>query len=61
MVGYQLDWGQYADVDTGTGERTGRRENVVYLLPGGLLSTEEMFEGRDMAPHIEFRNGMQTS
>jgi len=61
VVGYQLDWGQYADADTGTSERTGRRENVVYLLPGGLLSTEEMFEGRDMAPHIEFGNDMQTS
>ncbi len=61
VVGYQLDWGQYADADTGTSERTGRREDVVYLLPGGLLSTEEMFEGRNMAPRIEFGNGMQTS
>jgi hypothetical protein len=34
------------------GDRVGRRENVVYLLPGGLMSTEEMVEGKDMASNI---------
>lgn len=59
VVGYQLDWGQYTDANTETSERMGRRENIVYLLPGGLLSTEEMLEGRDMASHIEFGDGLQ--
>jgi len=52
VVGYQLEWGQYTDADAGMGDRAGRRENVVYLLPGGLMSTEEMVEGKDMASNI---------
>jgi hypothetical protein len=47
VVGYQLDWGQY-------GEKEGRREDAVYLLPGGLLSTEEMGSGTDMSASIRF-------
>jgi hypothetical protein len=36
VVGYQLDWQQFA-VD-----RTGRREDFVFLLPGGFMTTSEM-------------------
>ena len=39
-VGYQLDWQQFA-VD-----RTGRREDYVFLLPGGLIKTADMIMGR---------------
>jgi hypothetical protein len=42
-VGYQLDMSQFEDV-----EGQGRREDVVYLLPGGLMTTEEMVAGKDM-------------
>jgi hypothetical protein len=35
-VGYQLDWQQFA------AERTGRRDDVVFLLPGGFITTSEM-------------------
>ncbi|OCK82041.1 hypothetical protein K432DRAFT_349754 [Lepidopterella palustris CBS 459.81] len=45
VIGYQLDWAQF-------GEKEGRREDVVYLLPGGLLSTDEMVQGKDMTSHI---------
>jgi hypothetical protein len=40
VVGYQLDWQQFA-VD-----RVGRREDYVFLLPGGLVSTSEMIAGK---------------
>lgn len=35
-VGYQLDWQQFA------GDRTGRRDDVVFLIPGGFMTTSEM-------------------
>lgn len=40
VVGYQLDWQQFA-VD-----RTGRREDCVFLLPGGLIKTSDMIMGK---------------
>ncbi|KAF2242858.1 hypothetical protein BU26DRAFT_120097 [Trematosphaeria pertusa] len=40
VVGYQLDWQQFA------GDRTGRREDLVFLLPGGFVSTSEMVMGK---------------
>lgn len=43
VVGYQLDWQQFA-VD-----RTGRREDYVFLLPGGFLTTSEMIAGKQAA------------
>jgi len=46
-IGYQLDWGQY-------GEKEGRKEDVVYLLPGGLVSTEDMARGKNMEDSIGF-------
>ncbi|RMZ73341.1 hypothetical protein GMOD_00007844 [Pyrenophora seminiperda CCB06] len=39
VVGYQLDWQQFA-VD-----RTGRREDYVFLLPGGFVKTSDMIMG----------------
>ncbi|KAF1976403.1 hypothetical protein BU23DRAFT_456038 [Bimuria novae-zelandiae CBS 107.79] len=40
VVGYQLDWQQFA------GDRTGRKEDLVYLLPGGFVTTAEMIMGK---------------
>ncbi|KAF1960583.1 hypothetical protein CC80DRAFT_260062 [Byssothecium circinans] len=40
VVGYQLDWQQFA------ADRNGRREDVVYLLPGGFVTTAEMIMGK---------------
>lgn len=45
IVGYQLDKSQY-----GEEKQLGRRDDVIYLLPGGLLTTEEMAAGKDMSP-----------
>lgn len=39
-IGYQLDWQQFA-VD-----RSGRREDYVFLLPGGLVKTADMIMNR---------------
>ncbi|GME65978.1 uncharacterized protein LTHEOB_8869 [Neofusicoccum parvum] len=44
-VGYQLDWAHFAEGEEGGEGRTGWRRDVVYLLPGALLSTEEMARG----------------
>ncbi|KAF2475790.1 uncharacterized protein BDR25DRAFT_322247 [Lindgomyces ingoldianus] len=46
VVGYQLDWQQFA------GERVGRREDVVFLLPGGLMTTREMVMGKKVDVEI---------
>jgi hypothetical protein len=51
VVGYMLDWGQFGDADGGG--KVGRREDVVYLLPGGMVTTEEMAEGKDMGAGLE--------
>ncbi|KAK7187835.1 hypothetical protein DPSP01_010881 [Paraphaeosphaeria sporulosa] len=40
VVGYQLDWQQFG------GERTGRKDDVVYLLPEGFVTTSEMIMGK---------------
>ena len=47
-VGYQLDWQQFG------GERLGRREDVVYVLPGGFVTTEDMVAGKDVESQIGF-------
>jgi hypothetical protein len=50
VVGYQLDKSQYP------GEQDeGRKEDVVYMLPGGLLTTDEMASGTDMNAHVGFQ------
>lgn len=38
VVGYHLDLSQYEE----SKDRLGKREDVVYLLPGGLLNTGDM-------------------
>lgn len=40
VVGYQLDWQQFAS------DRTGRREDHVFLLPGGFVKTSDMIVGK---------------
>lgn len=58
VVGYQLDWSQYENVqqpavsddeDLQQRKKMGRRDDVVYLLPGGLLSTADMAAGKEKA------------
>lgn len=56
VVGYQLDWAQYPEIE-GIAAATGLREDVVYLLPGGMLSTEEMVTGKDMSKSISLGAG----
>ena len=49
-VGYQLDKSQFP------GEKEdGRKEDVVYILPGGLMTTDEMASGKDMNAQIGFQ------
>jgi hypothetical protein len=43
VVGYQLDWQQFA-VD-----RSGRREDYVFLFPGGFVKTSDMIAGKTAA------------
>lgn len=40
VVGYQLDWHQFA------ADRAGRKDDVVYLLPEGFVTTSEMIMGK---------------
>jgi len=47
-IGYHLDHGQFG----GDAQTTGRREDVIYLLPGGLLGTDEMSKAPDMSPYV---------
>ena len=42
-VGYQLDWAQFG------GDRTGRRDDVVFLIPGGFMTTFEMINYKKSA------------
>ena len=37
IVGYNLDWAQFAE-----SKKEGRREDIVYLLQNGLVSTDDM-------------------
>lgn len=46
VVGYQVDEVHFLGKEAGgSGNGNGRRGKVVYLLPGGLVSTEEMKVG----------------
>lgn len=49
QVGYHLDKSQFGEKDAGV------RADVLYLLPGGLMSTEEMKAGKDMEKEAEFQ------
>lgn len=56
VVGYQLDKSQY------DGSKSfGRRDDVVYILPGAVMSTEEMTQGKDMSSEIAFRDASSIS
>lgn len=64
-IGYQLDWAQYPSSPGGGADSNesaesydaGRREDVVFLLPGGIQSTEEMMDGKDMSKDIRLGSG----
>ncbi|KAH0372179.1 hypothetical protein KCU65_g1283, partial [Aureobasidium melanogenum] len=47
-VAYSLDKSQFEDTKTSSGPR----EDVVFLVPGGLMSTEDMKAGKDMDAEI---------
>jgi hypothetical protein len=53
LFAYQLDVCHFEE----TKSETGRRKDVVYVLPGGLMTTEEMLEGRRMDGEIEIKVG----
>jgi hypothetical protein len=44
VIAYHLDKSQYGDQS-----QTGRKEDVVYVLPGALMTTAEMVENKDTA------------
>lgn len=45
VIGYHLDWAQFRKEEE-QAEEMGRRSDVVYILPGALVTTEEMKEGK---------------
>ncbi|KAG9525115.1 hypothetical protein KCV07_g1350, partial [Aureobasidium melanogenum] len=47
-IGYSLDKSQFEDTNTSSGPR----EDVMFLIPGGLMSTENMKSGKDMDVEI---------
>ena len=51
LIGYWLDKSQFEATEHGA------RSDVIYLLPGGLMSTEEMKAGRDMTKDLELVTG----
>jgi hypothetical protein len=52
VVGYQLDWAQFSV------EKSGRREDYVFLLPGGFMTTSEMITGRQKKADEKIAQGM---
>lgn len=46
QIGYMLDGASFGEGGSG------RKDDVVYLLPGGLMGTEEMKEGKDMGKEV---------
>lgn len=54
MLGYQLDLSQWEATKDGKG----RRSDVVYVIPGGLLSTEDVSSGsRPSEREVEVKAG----
>ena len=51
QVGYMLDKASFDEASSG------RKGDVMYLLPGGLMSTEEMKDGKDMSKEVGFVAG----
>jgi len=47
-IAYSLDKSQFDDTKTSSGAR----EDVVFLIPGGLVDTENMKSGKDMDAEI---------
>lgn len=48
-VGYHLDWSQFPSPSPpGETRPAGANTSVIYILPGGFLSTDEMAAGKDM-------------
>jgi hypothetical protein len=47
-IAYSLDKSQFED----TKASLGVREDVAFLIPGGLVSTEDMKSGKDMEAMI---------
>lgn len=47
-AGYHLDKSQF----TGSESESGPKTDVLYVLPGGLLTTEEMREGKSMESEV---------
>lgn len=48
-AGYRLDKSQFI----GSENETGPNEDVLYVLQGGLMTTEEMRGGKDMGKEVE--------
>lgn len=46
VVGYQLDWLQFGP------DRTGRRDDLVFLLPAGFVKTSDMIMGKTAAAAV---------
>lgn len=44
-VGYQLDWAQWVEQGGAAGKK-GRKEDVLYVLPGAVAKTEQMIKGK---------------
>ena len=51
QIGYWLDKSQFEDKESGI------RSDVIYILPGGLMSTEEMKASKNMEKEIELVAG----
>jgi len=47
-VGYHLDESHFEE----TQNSTGKRADVIFIFPGGLMTTEEMEKGQDMEAEI---------
>lgn len=50
MVGYQLDKSQFPSE-----KEEGRKEDLFFALPGGLMTSEEMELGKDMNAFVGFQ------
>jgi hypothetical protein len=51
QVGYHLDKIQFEEMEHGI------RSDVIYILPGSLMSTDDMKAGKDMEKDVELRVG----
>ena len=52
QIGYWLDKSQFDEKENGI------RSDVMYLLPGSLMSTEEMKAGKNMEKEVELATGV---